>query len=208
MPFFTPDAQAGHTTRPLYIPNSLLPIVSGQLQYLLDSYNWEEFGDLSVDDCIALVQAMVDEYYTGGCGVIGEICFFDTAALPADFLLCDGAEYLRVDYPALYAVIADIYKTDADHFIAPGRMDRFVRGGEEAGIEGGSNTISVNIDNMPSHAHTIQKAYGNDVVSGYLGAISALVITQTPETTSSVGAGDPIVTIPLYTTAMVGIRYR
>lgn len=59
-------------------------------------------------------------------GMAGMIQMFAGSTLPTNsgWLLCDGAEYLKTDYPTLYSVIGDTFGThnppsDSDHFRVP-----------------------------------------------------------------------------------------
>jgi microcystin-dependent protein len=216
--WLTIDEPGAETCRVFHIPENFVPHVMGALGELTYADNWEQDGILTPDECAEFMGAMWES--VGGCGMIGEICLFDTQVLPADFLLCDGAEYLRVDYQALYDVIADVYKTDADHFIAPQRMAKFIRGGESAGVEGGANTISVGVNNMPAHSHTdLGHAHSEITALPNLTTIGVEVPQPTAlpgvgvtglsyANIQNTGGGEDIVSIPLYMSALVGIRWR
>jgi len=68
MPYLTPeDFGEGDDCRPLFIPATAdwLAIVSGALTELVQKYNWEQFGALTVDECIERMQSMIDAYYDG-----------------------------------------------------------------------------------------------------------------------------------------------
>lgn len=194
MPFLTPYTEGGLTTRPLRIPNEFLPIVGGLLAELLDSWNWELFGDLTVEDCVAMAQSMIDDYYNQRFGMIGEIKQLATADIPDNCLLCDGTEYLRVDYPSLYAVIDTVFITDADHFITPPIVDRVVVGAGntyDTGDTFGESEHTLLNNEMPPHDHTIQNGYGPDFQASTSGGVSPeSVILPTEETTSSTGGGE------------------
>jgi hypothetical protein len=65
--------------------------------------------------------------------LIGSLRPYLGATVPSNglYLLCDGGEYLKTDYPALYAIIGDVYKrgTDsADNFRVPDMRGRTVFG--------------------------------------------------------------------------------
>jgi microcystin-dependent protein len=158
MPYLTPDSQAGLTTRLLVIPDALLHIVSGQLSYLCNEWIWERGGDMTVGDCVTACQAMLDAYYNGGSMLLGAVLPWagDVNELPDYYLLCDGTVYNRVDYPALYALLAAAYIDSADTFHTPELVDRFIMGTEEnQGFEGGEAEHTLVVDELPAHSHTI-----------------------------------------------------
>jgi len=77
MPYLTPeDFGEGEDCRPLSIPATTdwLAIVSGALTELTKPYNWEQWGSLTVDECVERMQEMIDLYYEGcnPCMIGGE----------------------------------------------------------------------------------------------------------------------------------------
>lgn len=71
MPYLTPDeVPEGTACRPLYIPDDTawLALVSGMLTSGTLPWNWEKFGTLTVDECVAVMQGIVDSYYADACG--------------------------------------------------------------------------------------------------------------------------------------------
>lgn len=96
----------------------LIENFNGALAYLGVPSNWRLEGSVNVDDAAersndALVTFRRYEM------LIGSIQLYATASEPEDTLVCDGASYLRVDYPALYAALSSVYITDADNFTVP-----------------------------------------------------------------------------------------
>ena len=137
-------------------------------EYLADSQSWQGSGDFgaltdeerdTVDELIALTER---ELMTENGGVVTEtgIIFMS----PADrdgALLCDGTQYLRVDYPALYAFLAGtVYIVDADNFVVPDLMEVFVQGDETPGNTGGEATHVLTNNEMPAHTHFIDFGSG------------------------------------------------
>lgn len=153
--WLTPDAQLtpGTSCRVLRIPDPFVPHVMGALGELTHAWNWEESGNLTPDECADLMGTFYDEIR--GCFMIGSVLPFVTATLPDNVLLCDGSTYDRVDFPALYAVLDSCYIVDADHFTVPDLVDRSIMGTDTAqGDELGSDSVTLTVDNMPSHSHT------------------------------------------------------
>lgn len=193
MPYLTPSTMAGVILRPLYIPRPFLTQVSGALLELTKVYNWESYGDMTPDECVDAMNAMIDQYYEGN-PMIGVVLPYASANCPSNMLPCDGSIYARVDYPALFASLDTAFILDADHFVVPDMVDYVPAGAGNTGAVGdkaGTNTVTLTDGQMPRHSHSITKAYGDGVVNGYLGEIPALVITQSVEVTTVAGNDEP-----------------
>jgi len=70
MPYLTPDSiPEGDDCRPLSIPASTdwLAFFGGALTELTKTYNWQQFGSVSVEDTVAKMQEIIDSWYAGGC---------------------------------------------------------------------------------------------------------------------------------------------
>ena len=68
--WLTPDAVEGAALcRPLNVPPQYLHLVSGCLELLSESWNWEQFGDVPVSTVIADMRTMIDDYYLGDCAM-------------------------------------------------------------------------------------------------------------------------------------------
>lgn len=168
--WLTPDTPAdGFICRPLFIPNGQdwLAIVTGALNELVYTYNFEEYGSESVDDTVAAFQTMFDHFCFNdetGCRMIGEIVTFAGASSPSpNWLACDGTSLLRTDYPDLFTVIGVTYgSVDGTHFNLPNLIGRVgVGAGTTGGLSPhslgstfGSETITLGVGDIPSHSHS------------------------------------------------------
>jgi len=156
MPWLTPDedSEGAIVSRPLHIPAEYTSIVSGALLQLCDLWNWEEFGDITPQEAVDAMRAMVDTYYEGNM-MIGACLPYATTTIPNNMLPCDGSQFARADYPALYAILDAAYIVDADTFATPNMVGRFPLGTASAqGTTGGASEITLTVDEIPTHGHT------------------------------------------------------
>jgi microcystin-dependent protein len=89
---------------------------------------------------------------------IGAITLFAGQTPPAGWLLCNGIKLLPSAYPELFAVIGYTYGQIDDFFNLPSLVNRFPIGASETyplTTVGGSATITVTTDNLPSHSHKL-----------------------------------------------------
>lgn len=169
MPYLTPNTNPTDTVcRVLFIPNSSewLAIVNGALQELTYSYNFEQFGSVTPQQCVSRFMDMVDCVAFGcrGCHMVGEIVEYAGSVSPsANWLLCDGSSLLRADYSELFAVIGTVFgSVDSSHFNIPdlrGRVSIGVGQGlgltnRNLGDNGGEETHTLTTAETPSHTHS------------------------------------------------------
>lgn len=95
------------------------------------------------------------EIMSGLIGAILPHVMADMSGL--NMLPCDGAIYLKSDYPLLYEKLDAAYILDADSFFVPDLRDRFpVGAGDIHAIDemGGERNHLLTVDEMPLHSHT------------------------------------------------------
>lgn len=176
--------------------------VSGALIELTYRQNWEKFGLMTPEEAAAAAELILDSWLTQkGNHMVGEIVMGAWAIAPYGFLLCDGAQYLRDDYPELYFAIHGNYVLELGpdpSFKVPDLRGRVPRGVGHAlplslvvdGEEDGHELKTLGVNEMPSHYHTYFKPGLNidleapgvpDIFGGGIGV---------PDITGSSGGGE------------------
>jgi microcystin-dependent protein len=93
---------------------------------------------------------------------------------PSGWALCDGSEYRQTDYPQLFRVIGRKFSanTRENYFRVPDLRGRFPLGADNMGnssadvvtanyadtigAQGGSESINVELENLPDHTHDLR----------------------------------------------------
>lgn len=101
----------------------------------------------------------------------GIVMPFAGSVAPQGYLLCDGSAVSRATYSALYTAIGDTYGAGdgSTTFNLPdlsGRVVIGVSGSHALGSTGGSETVTLTVDQLPAHTHVIpQHGHGNDITA-------------------------------------------
>jgi len=163
--WLTPDTNPApvYLSRVLFFRAELAGVISGQLELLSHDWYWEANGTMSVPETLIHITDMLEAYLTGGDMTrVGTLVHYVTLATPSGVLPCDGAIYNRVDYPALYAVLAPEFVIDPDTFSVPdlrGRVTVTSGTGNALTPRGlgdslGAETVTLAEAEIPAHAHT------------------------------------------------------
>ena len=165
--------------------------------YLTARFNWvnktiptDEVTDADWDTLEAAIDGLL---YEAKQPMIGYIIPFVTADPPAGVLPCDGASYLRVDYPELYAALDSFFITDADHFTVPDLRGRTIVGvGSGSGLTtrntgdtGGEETHQLSTSELASHSHsvTLTTSLPAQAGVGFAGEVSLAPLTTSTGST-------------------------
>lgn len=135
--------------------------------YLIKRANWidrtnplDTVSDIEWDTISDYVDTLLYEVKNP---MIGLIIPFATELPPPNVLPCDGATYLREDFPALYDVLDDFFIVDSEHFTVPDLRGRTIIGaGDGSGLAsrnvgqtGGEEEHQLDENELASHSHTI-----------------------------------------------------
>ncbi len=90
---------------------------------------------------------------------VGSVSVYAGQTAPSGWLLCDGSAVSRTTYARLYSIIGTLYGSGngSTTFNLPSLQDRLPvgkSGSNVLGNTGGSDTITLTTDQLPSHSHT------------------------------------------------------
>lgn len=89
----------------------------------------------------------------------GSICIYSGQTAPTGWLICDGTAISRTLYSRLYSVINTLYGSGDGvlTFNLPNLQERIPVGKTSItnlGNVGGNNSVTLSVENLPSHSHT------------------------------------------------------
>lgn len=158
---------------------------------------WRYVGDTAWTDLVSIASITGPTGATGAAGpkIVGTIIPYATAAVPSGCLACDGATYLRTDYPALYAALHANFKIDADHFVVPDLRGRTIIGiGTGASLTAramkdslGAETHTLTAAQIPAHTHPVQTANAGSSGSNISRIVANQGVTTTLTTNANTG---------------------
>jgi len=121
-------------------------------------------GELDVSAVEYLSQKVTTKVRNAG-SIIGQIIAYGGQNIPRGFLLCDGGEVSRQDFPE-YAAWADEnapYLTANSRVVKPDLRGLFLLGADGSdyvlGDRGGEKEVTLGVGTLPYHTH---RAYAND----------------------------------------------
>lgn len=133
--------------------NSRLNVALEHLVYVDEEHQESAVAPLNAD---TLGGHPVEDFLRPKAGFIYPLA---GSVIPEGFLLCDGAEYGRTEFPELFAAIGTIYGEGdgSTTFNVPNLQTRVPVGAGEGyglGAVGGEATHTLTVDEMPSHRHS------------------------------------------------------
>lgn len=141
------------------------------------------------DETDSWIDRAYDEVIAGS--MIGSIFFYLLDMPPEGTLVCDGSTHAKIAYPRLWSVLPASMKTETD-FTLPDILGITVRGSIAPGAYGGSDSVTLTVEQLPPHAHTYTPPTFNvDLESPGAPDVFAAGI-GTPTTTSSTGGGQSV----------------
>lgn len=134
---------------------------------LIDGDNTEVLGTGSKDDPY---RVNVDVGGAGGTRLVGEIIAYGGGVAPTGWLICDGSAVSRTTYASLFTILGTTYGAGdgSSTFNLPDLAGRFPLGADGAHARGsvaGVEQITLTLDNLPAHTHTI--AHTHDITHAH-----------------------------------------
>lgn len=118
------------------------------MAFLIENISMES----TINQMVYLLTKYLDSF------TVGDYKFSNSLIDQGDWLICDGRSLSRSDYSDLFAAISTNYgSVDEDHFNIPdfsGRIFGQIGNGHEVGDAVGADTVTLSINEIPSHVHT------------------------------------------------------
>jgi microcystin-dependent protein len=184
-------------------------LLLGMLSVYNSSAAFTQMGLVTPDDAATVFAEIYASFNLASD--IGVLFPFAGLALPSYALPCDGASYLRSDYPALYAAIGVIWgSVDATHFNVPnlaqsvlGAPGDYGTGAVTVGAQVGELSHTLTPSEMPTHSHSVHQFI--NTAAGLEVAFASLDTTLPLSSTGSAGGGAPHNNVQLTTVVQWGI---
>ncbi len=200
-PLSTPDTPSGDfVCRVLRIPDndSWTALVNGVLSLLMSEENFKKVGTSDVVDTVQVYSEMFVDYLMNQKDLIGTIVASAQQNVPDTMLDCDGAVYLEVDYPDLYATLDSAFIIDGVSFSVPDLRNRFIAGVPmfPIGTTGGVASVTLTEAQMPSHTHQYNQPNLGAVPAGVGVPVPVAVPPPVPTPTTPTGGDGSHTNLP------------
>jgi microcystin-dependent protein len=176
----------------------------GAMLALETPFSWDYEGDIDPRIAAAMYRVVMRTVQVQSLTVGQIVCFpaddmqyigQDPLNGPSQWRKCDGASYLKADFPDCYAVIGDTFGADSTHFSVPDMRGRvLVDAGNGTGLSAyslgdtfGEESHTLSSGEMPSHSHSESGAVSTLINGGLEAPASAAVPTTT--VTGNTGGG-------------------
>lgn len=190
----------------VFYPENYLHSLLGALFNLTREENWQTVGSETAESVASAFNGAYLKTLKGGaCMPTGAITAFAGTLVPTGYLLCDGAQYDKNDYPELFNTIGFTWGGSGDNFNVPDMRDKFALGaGAIASLaqSGGAQNVTLTQGQLPNHFHTIPSV---SLIPVQVGA-GTFVIGLYPAGnyyTNIVGSDQPHENMPPF----VGVKY-
>jgi microcystin-dependent protein len=161
----TGDTAVGNPQRFSFVAPSDLWIIQS-LMGLISDYStpgsWYQVGTATPEDAAAIFSRLFSTFGVD-MATTGAIIPFGGGILPSGWLPCDGASYLRSDFPALFAAIGTVWgAADSTHFNVPDLRGKTLVGQGTnpgtgttfaLGASGGEEAHTQTLSELATHSH-------------------------------------------------------
>jgi microcystin-dependent protein len=195
----TGDLPTGQTARFSFRAPSdfwLRAVFNGLFAQLVYPEGWTQGGTATEQDAADIFGKIV--WTISMSSDVGQLLTFATISLPAYCLPCDGASYLRADYPELFAAIGVLWgNVDSTHFNVPDLRGRTMINADPTGTPpfnisevGGEVQHTLNTLEIPSHSHGNIPTF-TTTAAGLEPALASVVVPFITTNTGSTGGDEP-----------------
>lgn len=180
--------------RLIEIDEALLYLINGALVYLVDKEPLEQTGTLTPENARNALSEMFYVYLDESVTImpVGSIIMWTMATIPDRWLICDGAAYLKSEYPELYALFGGKYGENPTFFGVPDMTFRSPFGASistELDVEQGEMEHTLTVDEIPSHRHTQRIGTGGGTNALAVGTTNNANATATRDNLNDTGGG-------------------